>query len=66
MVIMSWNSTFMVPRLCAGAISARYSGTTCAPRPRPSARSSPAWQPHAAHAPVHIHRGACQGACQSA
>ena len=30
MVIMSWKSTFMVPRLCAGAISARYSGTTCA------------------------------------
>ena len=29
MVIMSWKSTFMVPRLCAGAISARYSGATC-------------------------------------
>ena len=29
MVIMSWKSTFMVPRLCAGAISARYRGATC-------------------------------------
>ena len=29
MVIMSWKSTFMVPRVCAGAISARYSGATC-------------------------------------
>lgn len=29
MVIISWKSTFMVPRLCAGAISARYSGATC-------------------------------------
>ena len=28
-MIMSWKSTFMVPRLCAGAISARYRGATC-------------------------------------